>query len=109
MAEAAASANSITKRLALGPPVQSCHTSSALICACATNLTGSTRVSDVINRVPKLGARAAYAQQSIREKLLDHRSYFTEHGDDLPEIRNWQRSGAAESKTSNAETAADNL
>ena len=66
-------------------------------------------VSDVINRVPKLGARAAYAQQSFREKLLDHRSYITEHGDDLPEIRNWQRGGAAGSKTSNAETAADNL
>ena len=30
-------------------------------------------VSDVINRVPKLGARAAYAQQAIREKLLDHK------------------------------------
>ena len=47
-------------------------------------------VSDVINRVPKLGARAAYALQAIREKLLDHRHYIAEHGDDLPEIRDWR-------------------
>ena len=77
------------------------------MCVC-NRLDRFNPVSDVINRVPKLGA-AACAQQSIREKLLDHRSCFTEHGDDLPEIRNWQRSGAAESKTSNAETAADNV
>jgi xylulose-5-phosphate/fructose-6-phosphate phosphoketolase len=55
-------------------------------------------VSDVISRVPKLGARAAYAQQAIREKLLDHRNYITEHGDDLPEIRNWQWGGAVGAK-----------
>ena len=56
-----------------------------------------------------LGARAAYAQQAIREKLLDHRSYITERGDDLPEIRNWQWGGADGSKTANADTAADNV
>jgi xylulose-5-phosphate/fructose-6-phosphate phosphoketolase len=66
-------------------------------------------VSDVINRVPKLGERAAYAQQAIREKLLDHRNYITEHGDDLPEIRNWQWGGVVGGKTPNADTAADNL
>ena len=66
-------------------------------------------VSDVINRVPKLGARAAYAQQAIREKLLDHRSYITEHGDDMPEIREWQWGGAATGKTAIADTAADNV
>jgi len=47
-------------------------------------------ISDVINRVPKLGERAAYAQQTIREKLIDHKSYIAEHGDDMPEIRDWQ-------------------
>jgi xylulose-5-phosphate/fructose-6-phosphate phosphoketolase len=66
-------------------------------------------VSDVINRVPKLGERAAYAQQAIREKLLDHRSYITEHGDDPPEISNWQWGGRAGGKTGNADTAADNI
>ena len=29
-------------------------------------------VGDVIDRVPKLGARAAYAKQAIRDKLIDH-------------------------------------
>jgi len=29
-------------------------------------------VSDVIDRVPKLGPRAAYAKQAIRDKLIEH-------------------------------------
>jgi xylulose-5-phosphate/fructose-6-phosphate phosphoketolase len=54
-------------------------------------------VSDVIDRVPGLGRRAAYAQQALREKLIDHRQYIARHGEDMPEIRNWAwgaRSGA---------------
>ena len=31
-------------------------------------------VSDVIDRVPKLGARAAYAKQAIRDKLMEHKA-----------------------------------
>jgi xylulose-5-phosphate/fructose-6-phosphate phosphoketolase len=46
-------------------------------------------VADVIDRVPKLGARAAYAKQAIRDKLLEHTQYITEHGEDLPEVRHW--------------------
>jgi xylulose-5-phosphate/fructose-6-phosphate phosphoketolase len=33
-------------------------------------------VSDVIDRVPKLGARAAYAKQAIRDKLMEHKQYI---------------------------------
>jgi xylulose-5-phosphate/fructose-6-phosphate phosphoketolase len=44
---------------------------------------------DVFDRVPKLAARAAYAKQAIRDKLVAHREYITEHGEDLPEIRDW--------------------
>ena len=33
-------------------------------------------VSDVIDRVPKLGPRAAYAKQAIRDKLIDHKEYI---------------------------------
>jgi len=66
-------------------------------------------VNDVINRVPKLGARAAYAQQAIREKLLDHESYIAQYGDDMPEIRNWQWGGADAAKSTKADTAADNV
>ena len=47
-------------------------------------------VADVIDRVPKLGARAAYAKQAIRDKLLEHTQYITEHGEDLPEVRDWK-------------------
>jgi xylulose-5-phosphate/fructose-6-phosphate phosphoketolase len=47
-------------------------------------------VGDVIDRVPGLGARAAYAKQFIRDKLMDHKEYIHKHGEDLPEILNWR-------------------
>ncbi|AUB82811.1 phosphoketolase [Candidatus Thiodictyon syntrophicum] len=51
-------------------------------------------VADVIDRVPQLGPRAAYAKQAIRDKLIAHKQYIAEHGEDLPEIRNWKWQGA---------------
>jgi xylulose-5-phosphate/fructose-6-phosphate phosphoketolase len=45
---------------------------------------------DAINRVPRLGNRAAHAQQLIRDVLVNHRRYIEEHGEDLPEIRDWR-------------------
>ena len=45
---------------------------------------------DVIDRLPQLGARVAYAKQAIREKLLEHKQYIAKHGEDLPEIQNWK-------------------
>jgi len=45
---------------------------------------------DVIDRVPHLGSRAAYAKQFIRDRLLDHKNYIRKHGEDMPEIRNWK-------------------
>jgi xylulose-5-phosphate/fructose-6-phosphate phosphoketolase len=47
-------------------------------------------VSDVIDRVPDLGARAAYAQQAVREKLIEHKQYIARYGEDLPDIRDWR-------------------
>ncbi len=57
---------------------------------------------DVIDRVPSLGARAAYAKQALRDKLLDHKAYIHKYGEDMPEIRNWQwgRSAATQKKKS---------
>jgi xylulose-5-phosphate/fructose-6-phosphate phosphoketolase len=46
-------------------------------------------VQDVIDRVPQLGARAAYAKQAIRDALIDHKAYISEHGEDAPEISGW--------------------
>ncbi len=46
-------------------------------------------VSDVIDRVPGLASRAAYAQQAIREKLIEHKQYIARYGEDMPEIRGW--------------------
>jgi xylulose-5-phosphate/fructose-6-phosphate phosphoketolase len=47
-------------------------------------------VSDVIDRVPALGPRAAYAQQAIRDKLIEHKQYIARYGEDMPEVRNWR-------------------
>ena len=47
-------------------------------------------VNDVIDRVPKLGYPAAYVKQAIRDKLIEHHQYIAEHGDDMPEVRDWK-------------------
>ena len=47
-------------------------------------------VADVIDRVPNLGARAAYVKQAIAQKLIEHKQYIAEHGEDMPEIRDWK-------------------
>jgi xylulose-5-phosphate/fructose-6-phosphate phosphoketolase len=46
-------------------------------------------VADVINRVPKLGYMAAYTKQFVRDKLIEHKEYIAEYGQDMPEIREW--------------------
>jgi xylulose-5-phosphate/fructose-6-phosphate phosphoketolase len=46
--------------------------------------------ADVIDRVPGLSSRAAYAKQYIRNKLLDHKVYIHRYGEDMPEIRDWK-------------------
>lgn len=47
-------------------------------------------VADVIDRVPGLGRRAAYVQQSLRDKLIEHKQYIAKYGEDLPQIRDWK-------------------
>jgi xylulose-5-phosphate/fructose-6-phosphate phosphoketolase len=44
---------------------------------------------DVLERVPRLQTRAAHLCQQLTDRLHDHKRYITEHGDDLPEVRDW--------------------
>jgi xylulose-5-phosphate/fructose-6-phosphate phosphoketolase len=65
-------------------------------------------VRDVIERVPHLGARAAYAKQAIDNALIEHRQYIAKHGEDMPEILNWKWSGNPAKRANRSSTEADN-
>ncbi|HEX5098973.1 MAG TPA: phosphoketolase family protein [Polyangiaceae bacterium] len=47
-------------------------------------------VQDVIDRLPQLGASAAYAKQAIRNALIEHRHYINERGEDHPAVLGWR-------------------
>lgn len=44
---------------------------------------------DVVDRVPRLQSIGSHFKQLLRNKLVDHKQYIQERGDDLPEIRDW--------------------
>jgi xylulose-5-phosphate/fructose-6-phosphate phosphoketolase len=46
-------------------------------------------VIDVIDRVPRLQARAAHLKEEMRNAIIENTSYAHEHGHDRPEIVNW--------------------
>jgi len=45
---------------------------------------------DVVDRVPRLQRVGAHFKQFLRNKLVDHKQFIREHGDDLPEVRDWK-------------------
>jgi xylulose-5-phosphate/fructose-6-phosphate phosphoketolase len=51
-------------------------------------------VMDVIDRVPKLGYKAASLKQMMRDKLTEHKQYIVRHGEDMPEVSNWRWSSS---------------
>ena len=45
---------------------------------------------DAIARVPRLAAQAEAARQWYSEQIQRHKLYVTEHGDDLPDVKDWR-------------------
>ena len=45
---------------------------------------------DVVDRVPKFQRVGSHFQQFLRDKLAEHKRYTREHGDDMPEVKNWK-------------------
>jgi xylulose-5-phosphate/fructose-6-phosphate phosphoketolase len=47
-------------------------------------------VDDVIDRVPHLQNRGGHVKQWLHNKLIEHKHYIEERGEDMPEIREWK-------------------
>ena len=47
-------------------------------------------VQDVIERLPQLKNSCAWLKQEMQDKLIEHKCYIRENGQDMPEIRNWK-------------------
>ena len=65
-------------------------------------------VAEVIDRVPALGSRAAYAKQAIRDALIEHRQYINRRGEDDPRILGWQWGGKVSGRRRSS-TEGDNV
>jgi len=52
-------------------------------------------VMDVIDRVPGLGNKAAWLRQLMVDTRARHHAWTREHGEDLPEVRDWSWQPAA--------------
>jgi xylulose-5-phosphate/fructose-6-phosphate phosphoketolase len=45
---------------------------------------------NVVEAVPRLQKTGAHFQQMLRDKLVEHKHYICEKGEDMPEIRDWK-------------------
>ncbi|WP_165065699.1 phosphoketolase family protein [Marisediminicola senii] len=67
-------------------------------------------VMDVIDRVPGLQSRAASLRQDMQDRRMRARAYTREHGEDIPEVVQWQWSGDGAGVSQEAdETGGDNI
>jgi xylulose-5-phosphate/fructose-6-phosphate phosphoketolase len=55
-------------------------------------------VQDVIDRLPQLSVKGAYLKQMVQDKLIEHKVYINQHGEDMAEIRNWKWSGSTKDR-----------
>jgi xylulose-5-phosphate/fructose-6-phosphate phosphoketolase len=46
-------------------------------------------VQKALKHLPYLGTSAAYLQQMCRDMLIEHKHHIDEHGEDLPQVRDW--------------------
>ncbi len=53
------------------------------------NLDRFSLAGDVVDRVPRLQRTGAHFKQFLRNKLVQHKQYIQEFGEDMPEIRDW--------------------
>ncbi|CCE25819.1 phosphoketolase family protein [Methylotuvimicrobium alcaliphilum] len=47
-------------------------------------------VMDTIDRLPQTGEKGIHLKQQLQSKLIAHRQYINQYGEDMPEILNWQ-------------------
>ena len=47
-------------------------------------------MQDMLDWLPQMIAKGASLKQMVQDKLIEHRHYIDKHGQDLPEIRNWE-------------------
>ncbi|MBC7291476.1 MAG: phosphoketolase family protein [Actinotalea sp.] len=66
-------------------------------------------VMDVIDRVPHLGTRAAELRQEMADARLRARQWTREHGEDIPEVRDWVWPDVGETGTATGGPQANRL
>jgi len=46
-------------------------------------------ILDAIKYIPSLDNRASFLYQFCKDKLVEHKEYISNYGEDLPEVKNW--------------------
>lgn len=49
---------------------------------------------DTIDRLPQTGKKGHTLKEQLQDKLIEHKRYIEQYGQDLPEIRNWKWSSS---------------
>jgi xylulose-5-phosphate/fructose-6-phosphate phosphoketolase len=52
-------------------------------------------VMDAIDRLPQTGVAGFELKETLEGKLVEHKRYIDQYGEDMPEIRNWKWSSSS--------------